>query len=217
MTNKIKVPLQDIKKENLVKSGQSQELLAAKLAPPVSHTLQSDSIAREDLVAQQDMVFWAMLMFFATLATVAITAIGVWFVKRTLDATLKAVEDTGHATDAMIRANDIAENAQRPWLDVDLEFDWGLRDEKSITLSCNVIVKNIGGMPARNANFGHYLGYRYGNSKKEFSKIAKGLVDFDRGYHSDITVLPGGTSKDQELIFLEPSEFGNGRRDGISP
>lgn len=52
-----------------------------------------------------------MLMFFATLFTIAVTAVGVWLVKRTLDATLEAVEDTGKATDAMIEANKIAELA----------------------------------------------------------------------------------------------------------
>ncbi len=64
--------------------------------------------AEADLMAQQDMAFWAMLMFFASLVTIAITAIGVWLVKRTLDATLKAVEDTSVATAAMREANEIA-------------------------------------------------------------------------------------------------------------
>ncbi|WP_374406270.1 hypothetical protein [Pelagerythrobacter sp.] len=69
---------------------------------------QAEQFAQANLQAQQDMVWWAMLMFFATIATVVITAIGVWFVKRTLDATLSAVEDTEKAANAAIEANAIA-------------------------------------------------------------------------------------------------------------
>jgi hypothetical protein len=69
--------------------------------------------ADADLQAQQDMAFYALLMLVATVATVLITAVGVWLVKRTLDATLRAVEDTGRATVEMQKANDLAASAQR--------------------------------------------------------------------------------------------------------
>lgn len=64
--------------------------------------------ADDDLQAQQDMALYALFMVIATVATVLVTAVGVWFVKRTLDATLQAVQDTSEATQAMLDANDIA-------------------------------------------------------------------------------------------------------------
>lgn len=54
---------------------------------------------------------WAFWMVLISGLTVGITALGVWFVKRTLDATLEAVEDTGKATVAVQKANEIAREA----------------------------------------------------------------------------------------------------------
>lgn len=71
---------------------------------------------QDDLRAQQDMAFYALLMLIATAATVILTGIGVWLLKRTLDATLQAVEDTGEATEAMVKQNEISLSSQRAWL-----------------------------------------------------------------------------------------------------
>lgn len=73
-----------------------------------THTERDQQRADADLQAQQDMALYALLMLIATVATIIITGVGVWFVKRTLDATLQAVEDTGKATEAMLEANKIA-------------------------------------------------------------------------------------------------------------
>jgi len=78
-----------------------------------SHTEVKDNREQQDLQAQQDMAFWAMLMVFAAVATVIITAIGVWLVRQTLKATLLAVEDTGKATEAMLESNKIARETGR--------------------------------------------------------------------------------------------------------
>jgi len=69
--------------------------------------------AQDDLLAQQDMAFWAMLMFFAASLTVLLTGMGIWLLKRTLDATLQAVKDTGEATEAMRDANEIAQDTSQ--------------------------------------------------------------------------------------------------------
>lgn len=61
-----------------------------------------------DLAAQwkaADWVMWATIL--AGIQVIA-TLLGLYYVKRTLDATLEAVEDTGKATKAMERQNDIA-------------------------------------------------------------------------------------------------------------
>lgn len=76
-------------------------------------TSQNESRAEKDLQAQQGMKFWAAAVALLTLGTLIVTACGVWFVKQTLDATLDAVEDTGRATDAMLRQNEIAQDTAR--------------------------------------------------------------------------------------------------------
>lgn len=80
---------------------------------------QDQARGEQDLSAQQRAASAAMigavLSFFALIAT----GIGIYFVKRTLDATLMAVKDTGLATKAMQDANKIAAMGIRPWLVVE--------------------------------------------------------------------------------------------------
>ncbi|MGH1331286.1 MAG: hypothetical protein ACRBBK_10425 [Paracoccaceae bacterium] len=79
-----------------------------------------DERAEQDLNAQREMAQWAKGMLWATLiigmGTIITTAIGVWFVKRTLDSTNLAVSETSKATAAMIEANQIMRDEQRPIL-----------------------------------------------------------------------------------------------------
>ncbi|MFQ3895322.1 hypothetical protein [Sphingobium sp. R-7] len=65
----------------------------------------------KDLTAQFRAADSALFSAVFTFLTLAISGLGVWYVKRTLDATLKAVEDTSKATDAMLLANRIAQEA----------------------------------------------------------------------------------------------------------
>ena len=95
-------------------SSSGSALQTEKLAQdPTIEAVGDQLLAEADLQAQQDMVFWATLMFAATVATVIITAIGVWFVKRTLQETMKAVRETSDATVAMREANAIARESAR--------------------------------------------------------------------------------------------------------
>lgn len=79
--------------------------------------------ADKDLTAQFRAADSALLSAVFAFLTLAISGLGVWYVKRTLDATLKAVEDTSEATEAMREANKIAREAMldngRPWLFVE--------------------------------------------------------------------------------------------------
>jgi hypothetical protein len=74
----------------------------------------SEETARteQDLSAQQRAASAALAAAIVSFITLIVSGIGVWFVKRTLDATLEAVEDTGKATLAMEEANRIARFAQ---------------------------------------------------------------------------------------------------------
>lgn len=77
---------------------------------------QDQARGEQDLTAQQRAASAALSSAFVALLTLVMTGVGVWFVKGTLEATLKAVEGTSEATDAMREANNIARESQRPWL-----------------------------------------------------------------------------------------------------
>jgi len=85
----------------------------------------ADEREKRDLAAQEASAAWAFwVALFSGIQMIA-TIIGLYFVKRTLDATLAAVEDTGEATIAMREANRIAKQASehqvRPWVEVTVE------------------------------------------------------------------------------------------------
>lgn len=113
------------------------------------------------------MAKWAIAMFFATAFGVAVTTVGVVYVRRTLDATLAAVEQTRiaaeAASDSNIAANAMAQAAKeanditreafiteaRPWLiitvsAIDLEIT-----EDMIKATIKSVIKNTGKMPAK--------------------------------------------------------------------
>lgn len=62
----------------------------------------------QDLSAQQKAANASLLGTIIAFFTLVLSGVGVWYVRGTLRATLKAVEDTSKATEAMIEANDIA-------------------------------------------------------------------------------------------------------------
>lgn len=110
---------------------------------------QEQSDSRQDLFVQRDMAHSAFWMLILAGSTFGVTALGVWYVRRTLDATLKAVKDTGDATAAMIEANKIAEISQRPWLDFKLtptrpvSLEYG-----SLMFPADIEIKNYSNTPA---------------------------------------------------------------------
>lgn len=105
-----------------------------------------------DLAAQwkaADWVAWASILAGAQLIS---TLLGLYYVKRTLDATLLAVEDTGEATEAMKEANRIAAttaDAQlRPYLSIDdaLHFD---THDSGLSWVVRFKITNHGQLPAK--------------------------------------------------------------------
>ena len=58
--------------------------------------------------------------------------------------TRRAVEETGEATEAMRAANEIATQAQRPWVEIDVIVHHFTNAEKHISFEYSVQLKNIG-------------------------------------------------------------------------
>lgn len=67
----------------------------------------------QDLSAQQRAAFSALISSIFGFFSLILSVIGVWYVKRTLDATLQAVNDTSDATKAMLRQNEISFEKER--------------------------------------------------------------------------------------------------------
>lgn len=117
---------------------------------------QEQARAEQDLSAQQRAAASALASAIIALLALAVTIIGVWFIKRTLDATLQAVKDTSEATHAMRDANQIAAQAQRPWLELTVTpvAYYRFKDDPEIrdlgTVIFKITIKNIGGGVATN-------------------------------------------------------------------
>jgi hypothetical protein len=121
---------------------------------------------KRDLAAQEASAAWGFwVALFAGVQLIA-TIVGLYFIKRTLDATLDAVEDTGLATQAMLKQNEIAEtNAHlqlRAYLSVDTRQS-GWTDPTSSKIEGQVVVKNTGQTPAFNVQTA--IGFVVGKNK----------------------------------------------------
>jgi len=73
---------------------------------------------KRDLAAQEASALWAFWMVTISACSTVVTIIGTIMLYQQIVLTRKAVKDTGNATEAMLEANAIAMNAQRPWLKV---------------------------------------------------------------------------------------------------
>lgn len=135
-----------------------------------------------DLWAQGLMALWA-------LGQLVLTGVGIHYLKRTLEVTREAVEDTGQATIAMLAANEIAARA----VDVTREAAekqlraYVYQDGVEIKpepgrVAMNAIFKNWGQTPARGAVIECWLGK--GEEPNE-------LVDVE-GRSPEFDIPPGG-------------------------
>lgn len=138
------------------KVGQSARECIAEIVKAERESQRSES----DLAAQWEAADWARWAGFAALAQFIATIIGLYYIKGTLDATLKAVEDTGKATKAMLRQNDLTEDTAqkqlRAYVDICDDFTKiernPLRDKDDrIAAKVTISVRNYGQTPAKYA------------------------------------------------------------------
>lgn len=114
---------------------------------------QETAYAKQDLTAQQRAADSALTSALIALLTLIATSIGVWFVKRTLDATLEAVKDTGEATNEMRRSNDIASKSAYLQLRAYISVisvsihTYKRKPDKCIWVDHTIVIRNTGGTP----------------------------------------------------------------------
>lgn len=105
----------------------------------------------QDLKANQRSADSALASVFLSLFALLLSGVGVWYVKRTLDATLEAVEDTSAATEEMRKANELTErNAQRELRPYIFPSHADFKIDGSGEPIATIIIKNFGQTPAIN-------------------------------------------------------------------
>lgn len=161
----------------------------------------------EDLVAQQDMAKWAWWMMLASFMSIAVAAVGVWFVKQTLDATRAAVVEAKRGSEAAQDAVEVTRATSQRQLRAYIAIQGGSFSlvnliEGGRGVAFHVELKNLGQTPA------------YG-----FSTWVKPprILPFDAIPFGDPTPLsertgfsivgPGASAHIQYTIRLEDADF----------
>lgn len=178
------------------KPTESGNAASSNAAPGID---QSNSVTLRDLAAQEIMADAAIWMAIAAFLTFAITTLGTFLIWRQVSLTRKAVEDTSRATSLM-------QHDQRAWLDIDLTFEFcSTRSKGDWIVSCKLEISNIGRSPSTNVRWEHVVFDDLGRSKdwinETFSSGNQWRIE-RRPHSTDIAILPNGSIKEQEFIFV---------------
>lgn len=118
-----------------------------------------DQRAEYDLSAQNRMAEWAFWMMVVTAITAGLTAVALWFIRGTLDATREAVEEARNGTSAARRAvtetTRIGEAQVRSYLSVvGVNFSTTADDVSMVRRpKIEVVLNNSGATPAVNVEY----------------------------------------------------------------
>lgn len=150
-------------KQNALNACSNGKVLASvECVTKAIESAQNKSETQQGLFAQQDSARWAFWSMMGAWVALGVTVVGVWFVKRTLDATWDALQEARDGTTAALiaaeagrRANEISEKlgvAQtRPYLVfTEANFLGHSKDGKALV---EITVKNSGVSPANEISF----------------------------------------------------------------
>lgn len=110
-----------------------------------------------DLAAQESTSVWTFWMLVASSVGVVATTIGTGFLLWQIQLTRKAVVDTGKATEAMVRQNELTERAQRAWVAIDATPTKIEIKEHSIEFHYEITLNNIGATVAEHVSLDHQV------------------------------------------------------------
>lgn len=155
----------------------------------------------QDLSAQQRAASSALITAVLSFLALVLSGFGVWFVKKTLDATLAAVEDTGRATEAMERQNELVVQAQRPWLTIQARITLAKKTSTGIKLRFEAKITNIGNTVADRCavrgGFIEKVGVSPGNAINEIRKFRRDAENMasilEDGPRMPYPIVPGET------------------------
>lgn len=118
---------------------------------------QEQARGEQDLSAQQRAAASALASAVVALLTLVVSVFGVWFVKQTLEATLEAVKESGDATKAMIRQNELTEAAQRPYIVVEAGPSPTKPNRRGYIMGASYRYRNFGGTAAQILHQAHKI------------------------------------------------------------
>ncbi len=124
--------------------------------PPEPNPKREEWRSERDLEAQQEMARWALLMMIASFLSVGVTAVGVVFVKQTLDATRAAVNEAENATAAARNTINVTQDLGRRQLRAYIDIKNGafrVGPAGKGRLRVRVEFANFGQTPARDVRF----------------------------------------------------------------
>ncbi|MEM6384908.1 MAG: hypothetical protein AAF718_01600 [Pseudomonadota bacterium] len=111
---------------------------------------QQETTAYKGLEAQQDTSVWALGALIVSALSLLVTALGIFFVWRTLVKTSETTAAAVESLKAARKANDLVLIAQRPWLKVAVEPIGQLRmSRKGVFVQCRITLENVGKVPAQ--------------------------------------------------------------------
>lgn len=132
-----------------------QRIVRPKEPPLKQDPSREDWRQENDLAAQWKQAEWAWLAMIAAYLSAAFTGLGILFVKQTLDATRRSLEQTQRQAEAATQANELLRVAhiteQRPWVKVEARIGGDLfYNVNGLNVTIRYQLKNIGHSPALN-------------------------------------------------------------------
>lgn len=117
--------------------GQAQTICVKEIIESTNEHQRSE----RNLSAQQNMARWALWMVVLSAVSSVITAIGIYFVWRTLDANTAAVAQAKEA-------NQLFRDEMRPWIDYTVTAEFAYIDVEGLNFIVRFHLTNIGKSPA---------------------------------------------------------------------
>lgn len=158
-----------------------------------------DGYSKYDLEAQQEMARWAFALFWVSAAGLVLTALGIYFVARTLDAQLTANQ----------AASDQFAAERRPWLSANcaITAHWDRRRTQTgidgLYLGVLCKSKNLGQSPATHVTF-HAEISLLGPQKLDMEAVMNEFCDGIRARptRQGQAIFPGAKSQLSMMVFL---------------
>ncbi|MFD1986981.1 hypothetical protein ACFSOZ_31595 [Mesorhizobium newzealandense] len=164
----------------------------AKCVDEIVKATEEAKTAQRDLAAQRSMALWALGMLWATVASIAVTGIGIYFVWRTLDANTDAVEQARVANQIARDANEAQLRAYLLVKTIHAEYAFSATGE-IVGVAIKLVVQNGGQTPAMNVGHNVRLSETFlGDPPEDLGQAKSVPVILDMQLHRVADAAPHG-------------------------
>tara|TARA_B100001179_G_scaffold222441_1_gene198875 strand:+ start:653 stop:1528 length:876 start_codon:yes stop_codon:yes gene_type:complete len=183
----------------------------------ISNALSEDRMdqrAEANLNAQRQMAKWSFWVVAIAGLSFIVTSIGTIFLASQVWLTRKAVKDAGESTKAIVKANEIAEAAQRAWVGIEVNPIIFQTLDNAFRVELDVLFQNFGKSPATNVSIRLKLLWTKGENQDLARKWWEEIEPPD--VEGRALILPGDTLKfpfwSYQARNFVPYAEGNARR-----